>query len=151
MNGFGGTVFHQVDEKGRVRIPAKFLSKCASGAVPGAEGVYKLIFMAGAHGCISVYLEQDLNVRLERLNAQPDNDSQTVMAKRKIIGSIEDVETDKQGRVVIPSALRAYAHIGKDLVSVGVGDHFEIWAKEAYEKINADVSYMSAYETVGFF
>lgn len=151
MNGFGGTVFHQVDEKGRVRIPAKFLSKCTSGAVPGIEGAYRLTFMAGAHGCISVYLEQDLNVRLERLNAQPDNNSKTVMAKRKIIGSIEDIETDRQGRAVIPPALRQYAQINKDLVSVGVGDHFEIWAKENYEKINDDVSYENAYETVGFF
>lgn len=151
MDGFGGTVFHQVDEKGRVRIPAKFLSKSASGAKPGEDGVYKFVFMAGANGCISAYLEDDLNVRLARLNAIPDSDSRTVKAKRKILGSIEDVETDRQGRVVIPSALRMYAGIVRELVSVGVGDHFEIWAREVYDKMNADVSYESAYETVGFF
>lgn len=151
MEGFGGTVYHQVDEKGRVRIPAKFLSKSASGAKVGEEGVYRYSFMAGANGCISVYLERELNIRLERLNEIPDRDSKTIKSKRKILGSIEDVETDKQGRVVIPPTLRQYANINKELVSVGVGDHFEIWAKEVFERVNMDVSYESAYDTVGFF
>jgi MraZ protein len=38
--------------------------------------------------------------------------------------------------VLIPPTLRDYAQLGKDIVLVGVLDHFEIWSKENWEKEN---------------
>jgi MraZ protein len=37
---------------------------------------------------------------------------------------------DKQARVLIPPSLRQYAGLNKEVVLVGVLDHFEVWAKE---------------------
>jgi MraZ protein len=39
---------------------------------------------------------------------------------------------DKQGRILIPSNLREYAGIEKDVVSVGVLNRVEIWSKEKW-------------------
>jgi MraZ protein len=39
---------------------------------------------------------------------------------------------DKQGRILIPSNLREYAGIEKEVVSVGVNTKVEIWSKERY-------------------
>jgi MraZ protein len=41
-------------------------------------------------------------------------------------------ETDRQGRVVLPVSLRRYAQIGEEVVTAGMGDFLEIWAKEAW-------------------
>ncbi len=140
-----GTVFHQIDNKGRVRIPSKFLSD-EERDVP-----VKYCFMSGSQGCISVYREQALSARLQGLKETPDNSAAIVMAKRKISGSVELVETDRQSRVVIPPALRKYAKIDRDIVTIGLFDHFEIWAKEVYDRMNEEMSFESAYAQVGFF
>ena len=50
---------------------------------------------------------------------------------------MEEVNRDGQGRVIIPKALRREAEIEKDVVTVGMGDYIEIWAKEVrFERVD---------------
>lgn len=44
------------------------------------------------------------------------------------------VGEDKQGRVALPDALVEYAGLGKDVVTVGLGDHIAIMSKEKREE-----------------
>ncbi len=53
---------------------------------------------------------------------------------RFLVGSSEVLDIDKQGRILIPPALRDYAHLTKDVALVGMGNRFEIWNKEAFDK-----------------
>ena len=47
-----------------------------------------------------------------------------------------DCKVDKQGRVLIPSSLKTYANLERDIVIAGMIDHFEIWNGERfYESI----------------
>ena len=46
---------------------------------------------------------------------------------------------DKQDRILIPPMLRQYAEFDKDVVLVGVLDHFEIWARENWERENINL------------
>ena len=48
-------------------------------------------------------------------------------------------ETDRQGRVLLPTSLRHYAgiNIGEEVVIVGMGDFLEIWANEAWAEESA--------------
>lgn len=149
MIGFNGTVYHQVDDKGRVRIPSKFFPKDAESEED--KSGRKFVFMAGPQGCIAVYLPESLEERIERLRNLPNDSVMIVSAKRKILGSIEYVETDKQGRVVIPTNLRDHAKIGRELVSVGMDDHFEIWSKAEFERQDMEMSFDRAYSEIGFF
>ena len=48
------------------------------------------------------------------------------------------MELDKQGRILLPAALREFAGLDKDVVLVGVGSRIEIWSKEKWEDMNAD-------------
>ena len=41
-------------------------------------------------------------------------------------------ETDRQGRILIPSNLREYAGISKDAVLAGNGSRVEIWSAERW-------------------
>ncbi len=148
-NIFSGTVYHQLDDKGRVRIPSRFFPKAEEGEE--RNFAMKFYFMAGTQGCISVYLKEGLDDRIAALRAIPNTSEKVVQSKRKILGSIESVETDKQGRAVIPPFLRTYAKIGKELVTVGMDDHFEIWAKEEHDRQDGGLTYAQAYSEVGFF
>lgn len=40
----------------------------------------------------------------------------------------------------MPSALRAYASLEKDVVVVGVSDHIEIWSRAKWDTYNEQVS-----------
>jgi MraZ protein len=49
------------------------------------------------------------------------------------------VELDRQGRILIPAALRAYAGLETNAVVVGAGEWLEIWAPERLEREMAEV------------
>ena len=52
--------------------------------------------------------------------------------RRKLFSSVVYLQIDDQGRFVIPKNLLVYAQLKKEVVIVGVGDHFEIWDKEKW-------------------
>ena len=45
-----------------------------------------------------------------------------------------ECETDKQGRILIPSNLRDYAGLQKDIYIIGVSTRVEVWDKDRWEK-----------------
>jgi MraZ protein len=53
--------------------------------------------------------------------------------KRIFLGNAMDVELDSTGRILISPELRQSAGIAKDTVLLGMGNHFELWDKVAYE------------------
>ena len=58
--------------------------------------------------------------------------------RRVFIGEAAKCPCDKQGRVLVPPTLREYAgidrEIDREIVLVGVLDHFEIWARKKFEQ-----------------
>jgi MraZ protein len=59
---------------------------------------------------------------------------QTSMVQRLLVGFAKDVEMDAAGRLLIPPELRRFAALGKEVVLVGQGTHFEVWAAEAWQQ-----------------
>lgn len=58
-----------------------------------------------------------------------------------------EIETDKQGRGLIPQNLKEYAGIEKEIVSIGVLSRVEIWSKEKWQEYNeSDVDFGSIAE-----
>ena len=153
MLDLSGRAYHQLDEKNRVRIPSKFFPPREDGTEldekDDRSGV-KYTLMIGSQGCISVYLKEDLMAKMLPLRTAAPTEA-IVEAQRKIRGSMEDVVTDKQGRVVVPQSLRDMAGLSKDLVSIGMGDHFEIWAKELLAVEDEKMSFATAFKELGIF
>lgn len=56
--------------------------------------------------------------------------------RRSFIGGATECMCDKQDRILVPSMLRQYAQMEKEIVLVGVLDHFEIWSRNNWEKEN---------------
>lgn len=148
MNDMYGTSQQTVDDKWRFRIVSKYLPPIPEGST---EPVIKRVSMiAGPQGCIKVYEPEVLKAQLDkRLSMLPDT-LEGLNAKRKILSSVEPADVDKQYRVVIPPALRAYANLKKEIVTVGMGDHFEIWSKEAQDEHDKSMTYESAFAMIGY-
>jgi len=48
-------------------------------------------------------------------------------------GAVE-VKVDKQGRILIPSYLKQYADIKKEIMIIGVSNRIEIWGKDKWQE-----------------
>ena len=52
----------------------------------------------------------------------------------RVYANAVEGDLDKQGRIVIPSALKEYAGIDRDVVVAGVNDHLEIWDRATWRR-----------------
>ena len=130
MGKFFGTYSRTLDEKGRLLIPAKLLSK----------GIQHYYVLRGFEGCLSVY-EEDAFEKLEaKLDAMDFMDEESRTFIRLMTSSIQELPVDSHGRVLLGrDTLRDYA-ISNEVTLIGVLDHFEIWDATAYARYNLEHS-----------
>ena len=127
-----GEYKHQLDEKNRIRIPAKLKSGLGS----------NYIAMKGTNGCIFVFSQEEMQNMLDaKLRDLPLGDLKAQKSIRALFSSGYEVEEDAQGRFVLPIYLKEFANITKNVVSVGVGNRVEIWSEEVWNAYNGDVSF----------
>lgn len=120
---FRGSSFHNLDPKGRLVIPARFRDVFKQSSVDGLM-VSK---MDGALFCYTFEQWHKIEERVLNLAVKSENMRRF---RRIFIGGAFKCLLDKQGRILIPPSLRQYAGVNKEVVLVGVMDHFEIWARE---------------------
>ena len=125
MKGLLGTFEHQLDEKNRIRIPAKLLEVFKNEYANEA-----LYFVMYNRNRVAMMSESVLHSKLAILGEVLPNDEEGSDAISRLYGSIEDVNKDGQGRAIIPKLHRREASIEKEVVTVGMGNYIEIWAKE---------------------
>jgi MraZ protein len=75
-------------------------------------------------GCLLLYPRPVWEQARERIAALPLSASGW---KRFFLGNATDVELDAAGRLLITPELRQSAALGKDIVLLGMGAHFEVW------------------------
>ncbi|MCM1551409.1 MAG: division/cell wall cluster transcriptional repressor MraZ [Butyrivibrio sp.] len=120
---------HTIDAKGRLIIPSKFRE------VLGEE----FVVSKGMDGCLFVYANDDWNAFEQKLTSLPLINKEARQFARFFLAGAAQVEVDKQGRILLPAALREFAGLDKDVVLVGVGSRIEIWSKEKYEDVGEDM------------
>ena len=123
---FKGEYSHTIDAKGRVIVPAKFRDKLGEGSV----------VTKGFDGCLFVYPEEEWEKFEAKLSGLPLNNEKVRMVTRHFFASAADCEIDKQGRFLIPTTLREFGELDKDVVMVGVMNRIEIWNKDRWKKAN---------------
>ncbi|MBW1777716.1 MAG: division/cell wall cluster transcriptional repressor MraZ [Deltaproteobacteria bacterium] len=129
---FRGSSFHTVDDKGRLVIPARFRE------VIGNSGADRLM-LSRLDKCLHAYtFEEWKKVEAKILSLAETSDNMRRF-RRVFIGGASDCPFDRQGRMLIPPLLRQYAGIEKDVVLVGVLDHFEIWSRANWDKENVEM------------
>lgn len=121
---FIGEYQHNIDEKGRLAIPAKFRNELAKGAV----------VTRGLDNCLFLYPQKDWEVLASKLVKLPISKANTRAFTRLMLAGAMDCEIDKQGRIILPDYLRKYALIKKKVVVAGLYNRLEIWDEAAWNK-----------------
>lgn len=124
---FRGSSYHTIDDKGRIVIPTRFRVLARAEEADG-------LMVSRMDSCLLAYPFAEWH-KLEERILQLAEKSDTMRRFRRIfIGGAHECACDKQDRILIPPVLRQYADLNKDIVLVGVLDHFEIWSRENFEK-----------------
>lgn len=112
-----GEYAHTIDKKNRMFLPAKI-----------RDGIGEKIIMIKSLSakCIALYPESEWEKFEEKLENIPDVSGSDVV--RRIYSSLAEVQTDPQGRILIPQNLCDYAELDKNVVVIGAGKHAEIWS-----------------------
>ena len=118
-----GEYSHSIDEKGRLIIPAKLRDDLGE----------NIVICNGLEGCLFVYSQEEWNNFVTELETLPRMNKDARTFKRYFFGSASEGSFDRQGRVLVPPALRKAADLTKDVVLVGVQDRVEIWNKDRWE------------------
>jgi len=118
---FTGSVEHALDEKGRLIVPARFRERLGAGFI---------ITIAQPDPCLALYPSVTWAELCARLEAAPRKDDRFRRFVRHLFAHTEEVTCDAQGRLLIPGALRSYASIDREVVSIGSLTRVEVWAKE---------------------
>ena len=121
---FMGEYNHTIDAKSRLIIPSKFRE------ILGDE----FVVTKGLDGCLFVFDNTEWTAFEEKLQKLPSLTNPDVRKfVRFFMAGATTVEVDKQGRILIPTGLRDFAALAKDVVMIGVGSRMEIWSKERYD------------------
>jgi MraZ protein len=121
---FQGASSLTLDGKGRLSVPTRHRDVLSA----TAQGL--LTITKHPHGCLMVFPRPEWDVFRDRISALPMS---AQWWKRIFLGNAMDVELDGTGRILISPELRTSAGIAKDTVLLGMGNHFELWDKVAYE------------------
>jgi MraZ protein len=94
----------------------------------------------GFDECLYIYTMDAYEEMADRISKLPQSDADFREFIRDFFGNSEICDLDSQGRILIPPHLRAYAHISKDLITMGAMDKVEIWSAD--EREDADTAKM---------
>ena len=127
---FLGNFQHNLDEKGRLMIPARFRELLEGGA----------FITQGFDKCLMVMTETYFKQVYERIEAMNLADPTARLLRRLILSNAYPVEVDKVGRILIPQNLRAFLGIENgELTVAGQGDYFEVWTPALWNEQMAQV------------
>lgn len=125
-----GEYSHNIDAKGRLIIPAKLRDDLGE----------NFVITKGMEHCLYVHPEEQWAAFEKKLNGLPTTTDKDARALAHFFqGSATDGDLDKQGRTLIPTALRSYARLDKEVIFVGMGKRAEIWDRAAWVAKNADL------------
>ena len=114
---FVGQFQHNLDEKGRLMIPARYRELLAAGA----------FITQGFDRCLMVMTDAYFAQVYDRINSMTLADPTARLLRRLILSNAYAVEVDKVGRILVPGNLRQVIALNGEAIVAGQGDYFEVW------------------------
>ena len=96
--------------------------------------------MKGFDGALSIYKANAFEKLVSETEALPFNMKNSRDYIRATLASACEIDVDRQGRIQIPTILMNKYNISKEVVIIGVGDHFEVWSKATYDEYEKKVN-----------
>ncbi len=124
---FRGLPKLSLDDKGRLIIPSRYRPMLIEFH---ATCVLTIDIDAS---CLLLYPYNHWELIEKQIENLPSFDPTARKLQRLFIGHAEEITLDKQGRMLVPTALREFAALQKEVVLLGQGKKFEIWDSEKWQ------------------
>ena len=119
---FIGEYNHNLDDKGRLAIPAKFRAILKKGAV----------VTKGLDNCLFLYSKEQFEIIAKKFSELPVSQAKARAFARHILAGAMDVDFDVQGRINLPEYLRSFAGLRKSVIVAGLYNRLEIWDEKQW-------------------
>jgi MraZ protein len=122
---FLGEYEHNVDDKGRLAIPARFREDLGDGVV----------ITRGFDRCLMGFPRPMWEQLSQQVSGLSLGQGDARNLRRLLFSGAADVQLDRQGRILIPQNLRDYAGLAEPVIVAGLNTHFEIWSRERWREV----------------
>ena len=124
---FVGTHERQLDDKGRLALPATFR--------PDLQGSCYLAF--GEDRCLTIFAAPEFEALAGEMMTQVREGRMSQNRLRAVAGSAALVAIDKQGRITVDEHLRDYAQLrpSSKVIVRGRFDRGEIWCEDFFHQV----------------
>ena len=123
-----------LDAKGRIAIPASYRQSL----VDDCAG--RLVITRHWDGCLLIYTSTEFQKFEAQLLEKGSLNPKVRDIQRFFIGNARDIDMDRQGRLLLPSNLRAVASLESKAVLSGMGNLFELWDESQFNDRAADTA-----------
>lgn len=119
-----------LDSKGRVSLPAKFRTLLAH--EPSV-----VLTIDTQEKCLLLYPLTEWSGIEKKISSLPSLNPTARKLQRLLIGHATEIQIDSQGRMLLPSPLRDYAELTKQVVILGQGNKCELWDEAKWQERRA--------------
>lgn len=123
---FMGQYNHSIDAKGRIIVPARLREELGD----------NFVVTQGFDGCLFVYSQEGWKDFEEKFRSLPLGNKDVRQLTRFFLSGASACEVDKQGRFILPTYLKNFAGLDKDIMLIGAGTRVEIWDKAKWDECN---------------
>ena len=120
-NFISGTYRYQIDDKGRIRIPAKIKNLLGE----------KLWISVGDQDNLVIYTEEMIDQLYDKY-AKLEPDDPSYRRQRYVFANTFRFQGDSQDRFQIPQMLRDMIGLKNEALFVGMANRVEIWREDTY-------------------
>ncbi|MEC9143624.1 MAG: division/cell wall cluster transcriptional repressor MraZ [Pseudomonadota bacterium] len=125
---FRGVQHISLDAKGRLSVPARqreSLLDISAGSI--------VVTIDTQSSCLVLYPLREWEHIERDVQNLPTLNPAVRRFQRLVLGYASDLDLDSNGRILLPGALREYAHLEKRVVLVGQGNKLELWSESLWE------------------
>ncbi len=118
---FRGATKVTLDTKGRLSIPTRYRERIQD----KCDG--QLVVTVDRDYCLLIYPLPEWEEIERKLVRLPSLHPQARRLLRLMVGYASELETDSNGRVLLPKELREFAGLDRHAILIGQGNKFELW------------------------
>ena len=118
---------HKLNGIGRVSIPSKFRD------VMGAKYGDDTLVLVRHKKCLLAYPVREWEKKEIEFMDNPPSNEKAMGEMRRLLASAEDVQIDRNGRILIPNSMRKEMGLKDECVFLGMVSRFEIWSADNWE------------------
>ena len=115
---FRGEYPYNLDDRGRLVVPARFRDAFHAGAV----------VVMWFNPSLALFTQEGLDNHVAAAMAKATNTMDRLEIEEFFNSQSYDVELDKQGRILLTSEMKSHAEIQQAVMLTGNGSHIRIWS-----------------------